>query len=273
MLDTTLDTITLQSIPLIKTNQFSQDAIGDEIDAVIVDVETTGLDIKKDKIIELGMVKVKFSPSTGQVTSISDPISMYEDPQDVISEKITKITGITNEMVANQVIDENVVNNYMANDPLIIAHNANFDRKFFDRRFPSLSNLRWACSLKGINWDEFESAKLRYLLIEHGYFYQAHRASIDCLATAFLLSLNKEYVKQLLSSEKDSYLIAAVGAPFAVKDKLSGNGYTFYGEDKTWKIEVYTEDEVKQQLEFLNKLYYSSVTLKEKVITSRQRFK
>jgi DNA polymerase-3 subunit epsilon len=98
--------------------------------AVLLDVETTGLDQKKDEIIELGMVKFDYLPD-GRIASLRDVFSSFNEPSDEpIPLEITALTGITNEMVAGQHIDEAAVSSFADDAVIVIAHNAGFDRKF-----------------------------------------------------------------------------------------------------------------------------------------------
>jgi DNA polymerase-3 subunit epsilon len=75
---------------------------------------------------------------------------------------------------------------------LITAHNASFDRRFLERRFPVFIAKPWACSMKQLPWaDEgLGSAKLDYLLSQLGFFFDDHRAMADCHALLHQLSLN-----------------------------------------------------------------------------------
>ena len=198
----------LERIPFTqKTAQWPQqlfEPVGDEVEMVILDTETTGLSATDDAIIELGMVKLMYSKSLNRITSIIEVISVYEDPQRPIPEQITRLTGITDEMVKNQRIDDEWVATWLGNKPLIVAHNAQFDRPFFEKRFPGLTDLYWACSIQGIKWSDlgFESRKLKYLLQDSGWFYEGHRASIDCLAVAWLLYTIPETLQQLLTTAR-----------------------------------------------------------------------
>jgi DNA polymerase III epsilon subunit-like protein len=65
---------------------------------IIVDLETTGLDAKKDEIIEVAMVKFRYSTS-GQVAGVVDTFQAFNQPSSPISREIIKLTGITDEMV------------------------------------------------------------------------------------------------------------------------------------------------------------------------------
>lgn len=104
---------------------------------VFLDIEATGLSFTEDKLIELGMVKFEYS-ADGRIFRILEEFSVYQDPNMPISEFITQLTGISNDMVKGHQIDEKSVADYLDNVDLIIAHNAQFDRAFFETTFPSI---------------------------------------------------------------------------------------------------------------------------------------
>jgi DNA polymerase-3 subunit epsilon len=66
---------------------------------IIVDLETTGLDIAKDEIIEVAMVKFH-SSNSGQVTGVTGTFQAFNEPSIPIPAIIIELTGITDEMVA-----------------------------------------------------------------------------------------------------------------------------------------------------------------------------
>jgi DNA polymerase-3 subunit epsilon len=94
-------------------------------DYIVLDLETTGLDPTYDEIIEIAAIKY----SNGE--KISEFTTMVK-PQNKINEYITKLTGITNEMVNNAPRIEKVLPDLMKflGDSVIVAHNANFDINF-----------------------------------------------------------------------------------------------------------------------------------------------
>ena len=99
---------------------------------ILLDFETTGLDTTKDEVIELGMVKFSYS-GRGEVTAVVDTFSSFNQPSKSIPSEVTALTGITNEMVSGQRIDPDAVSSFVSNSDFVIAHNANFDRKFAER--------------------------------------------------------------------------------------------------------------------------------------------
>lgn len=251
--------------------------VGDEVPLVLLDTETTGLSASTSHIIELGLVRVQVSPSTGQVTTVECVESHYQDPGYPIPEEITEITGITDADVKGHHIDPEMLEKWFAGDPIVVAHNASFDRAFMDRAFPQFSNnARWACSSKGVAWRKlgFEGTKLEYLLYKCGAFYEGHRASIDCLAMAWLFHCRPEAVKNLLAGEKRlEYAIKAIGSPFDVKDALKERGYRWDADRKYWHT-VVAESDLGVEQAFLAALYHRGDERADiKELTSRTRFK
>ncbi|MDN3562408.1 3'-5' exonuclease [Vreelandella neptunia] len=255
-------------------------AVGDERTFVVADVETTGLDTEADSIIELGLVRGEYSPSGARITSITDALSRFEDPGKPIPKEITQITGITDADVAGHRIDDEEIATWFEGDPLVIAHNARFDRPIMDRRFPFLAERGWACTASGIPWKTlgYEGRKLEYLLLKHGYFYGGHRAEVDCLATAWLMHINQEAFSQLLTSARQrTVVIRAFGAPFDVKDTLKARGYRWHsgdkGPNKGWWTEV-DANAIEEEQAFLNATYsQGSEHAHYEPQTARTRFK
>src|SRR4051794_41053189 len=89
---------------------------------ILLDTETTGLDHRKDEVIELGMVKFGYTPD-GRIIDVRDTFSAFNEPSEPIPAEITALTGITDEMVAGHRIDEAAVNAFVDDSVvLVIAH-------------------------------------------------------------------------------------------------------------------------------------------------------
>ena len=254
--------------------------VGDEETVVFLDTETTGLNQSNETIIELGLVKASFSPSKSRLTSIDAIFSEYEDPQKPIPPEVVKLTGITDQDVKGQKINRSKVKDLLDGTTLVIAHNAGFDRPFFEKRFTTFNDLRWACSLKGIDWMDlgFPSHRQEELLHAIGYFYDAHRASTDCLALAWFMHKRPDAFRNLLeNAEKKSVIVHAFGAPFDAKDTLKANGYRWddgtSGNSKHWWREV-PESDLDNEKAFLDDLYSSGSDLASySVKTAENRFR
>ena len=110
-----------------------------KLKGLFLDVETTGLSHEIDKIIEIALVPFEFSKD-GRIFNIHDGYSCLEDPQISLTEKIVALTSLTNKMLTGKSFDVDAIDRIVESADLIFAHNANFDRKFVEKRFPIFIN-------------------------------------------------------------------------------------------------------------------------------------
>ncbi len=105
---------------------------------IVFDIETTGLRAHKDKITEIGAVKI----INGKVV---DRFSEFVNPGVVIPQKIQKLTDITNEIVKDAPPFSVVLPKFLAfcGDGVLVAQNADFDMSFICR----------ACEVQNIEYD------------------------------------------------------------------------------------------------------------------------
>src|SRR5690606_38060662 len=139
---------------------------------VVVDTETTGLNPVQEEIIEIGAVAFRYADD-GSIGDICATFGALQQPSRPIPADITRITGITDEMVRGQTIPREKLDALIAEADIIIAHNAGFDRPFLERFSIAFANKPWACSVKEIDWTArgFEGTKLGYLIGQSGYFH------------------------------------------------------------------------------------------------------
>lgn len=170
---------------------------------VIVDTETTGLEPRNDEMIELGMVKVLIHRPTSTVVAITGVLSQFGDPGFELPEKITELTGLTNSILEGQMYDVNAITEFLKNDPTLIAHNAEFDKGFFEAAFPQQAKRRWVCSVKTPEWKSlgYPSRGLVSILETQGYSYAAHRATTDCAALINVFINEPTALEKLLAAE------------------------------------------------------------------------
>ena len=95
---------------------------------VVFDLETTGFSPIKDKIIEIGAVKVE----NGKIT---ERFSTFVNPKIPIPFRITQLTSITDQMVMDAPDIETVLPQFLEfiGDAVLVAHNASFDVGFIEQ--------------------------------------------------------------------------------------------------------------------------------------------
>ncbi len=113
---------------------------------VVIDFETTGLDPGwGDRATEIAIVVVR----DGRIV---DSYQSLMNPGRRIPAEVTQLTGITNDMVARAPPASKVMreaSRFVGSKP-VVAHNASFDRKFWDAELERLSlstTMPFACTM------------------------------------------------------------------------------------------------------------------------------
>ncbi|MBB3659912.1 DNA polymerase-3 subunit epsilon [Rhizobium sp. BK650] len=233
---------------------------------VVVDVETTGLDYRIDEIIEIGAIAFTFDPS-GRIGDVTGVYAGLQQPMKPIPADITRLTGITDEMVAGQLIDTASLRMLVDPADLVIAHKASFDRPFCEAFSPAFSRKAWACSASEIDWSTrgIEGTKLAYLLAQHGLFHEGHRALDDCFALLEVLAADwngtqlPAFAELYAASQRSLMRVFAEHSPFDMKERLRARGYRWTdgsdGQPKSWWIDV-TEEMLEDELKYLRSEIY-----------------
>ncbi|MEX1307518.1 MAG: PolC-type DNA polymerase III [Eubacteriales bacterium] len=155
---------------------------------VVADIETTGFSPVAERIIEIGAVKVKDG-------KLGETFSMFVDPGKPIPLEITRLTGISPDMVQGAPAQEAAIQAFkaFAGDACIEANNADFDMSFFrstGARYgvyftenPVLDTLGLSRCLLPNN----RNHKLSTVAKHFGIPLNHHRALNDATATAEIL--------------------------------------------------------------------------------------
>lgn len=240
------------------------DLDGHTTTALVVDVETTGLDPAKDVVIELAMRRFRYD-DRGIIVEIGRGWTWREDPGFPLSPEIISLTGLTDADLASQFIDDDIVHKIIGEADLIIAHNAGFDRPMLEKRLSDMPGRPWACSCEQIDWQAagFEGRKLGYLAMQAGWFFDGHRALNDVDAVIQLLQHEDTDGSSLLyelneNALADSHLIEAVGSAFDTKDVLRARGYRWNSEERVWWREVPDSQLLAEQAWLATEIYASA---------------
>ena len=145
-----------------------------QAECVVFDIETTGLSVQNCKITEIGAVKIK----NGEIL---DRFNTFVDPEIPIPADIVELTGITDEMVKGAPKYPEALKaffDFIGNDqsrelqPLLIAHNANFDIGFI-RHFAKEAGL------------PFQNPYLDTLALSRYINADLNKHTLDAIATAY----------------------------------------------------------------------------------------
>ena len=152
---------------------------------VVFDLETTGFSASKNRITEIGAVKI----INGKPADVANELI---NPKTDIPWSITKLTGITNDMVKDKKTIEDVLPRFLkfCGDATLVAHNASFDASFIAHnakilglKFENeiLDTLTFSRELL----PHLENHRLHTVAKELGInMHRAHRAKDDAIATA-----------------------------------------------------------------------------------------
>ena len=228
---------------------------------VVVDVETTVTNHASDSIIELALRRFRYDRD-GVIVAIDRPYFWLQDPGQPLSAEIVKLTGLTDSDLADQSIDEDAAVALLGSGTLCIAHNADFDRKFVERRLPAAAGLAWACSCKEIDWPGrgFDGRGLGWLLSQAGWFHEGHRASEDVDGVIALLGHSFPDGRTAISvlherAMQPSWIVRARGAAFEVKEVLRARGYRWDPMGRVWWREVADVDRMKEEFWLAGNIY------------------
>lgn len=251
---------------------------------VILDTETTGLNFRTDEVIEIGVIAFTFNDN-GDIGDVTAVYGGLQQPGNPLPPEITRLTGITDDMLTGQAIDIKRLKSLIEPGDLIIAHNAGFDRPFCEALSPVFTNKAWACSVSEIDWSArgFEGSKLGYLVGQSGYFHEGHRAVDDCFALLQVLgqagpgALGTPFAELHQASQSSRVRIYAENSPFDMKDHLKARGYRWSdGSDarpKSWWVEL-PEERLDEELHFLrSEIYRWDADPPVKYLTALDRFR
>lgn len=165
---------------------------------VCVDLETTGLNPKTDRIIEIGAVKVVDG-------SVADTFAAVVNPGRRLEERVASLTGLSDDELSGAPYIEAVLPKFMEflGDLPLLGHNIQFDFSFLKK---AAVNMGLKLERQGIDTLRIarvhlmalEKKKLEFLCDYYHIPHQAHRAYGDAYATHLLY---RKLVEEFYSPE------------------------------------------------------------------------
>lgn len=134
------------------------------LDYVVVDTETTGLNIKRDDIVQIGAVRI-----VGGKVLEGDSFERLVNPGRPIPKDSIRFHGVTDDMVAHAPGIDEILGEFLdyAGDAVLIGHNIAFDLSFMNRT------------------RKIENPALDTMLLSIGAFARRRDHTLDALADHF----------------------------------------------------------------------------------------
>ena len=221
---------------------------------IAIDLETTGLYPKNDRIIEIGAIKVVDG-------TIKEQFSTFINPQMTIPERIFELTGITTEMAKEGPVIAEVMPELLdfCEDYPLLGHNIMFDFSFLKHK---ATNMGLDFEREGIDTlaiarrtlDKLASRRLSALCAYYQITNkQSHRAADDALAAHLLYQrLQADFKTSVPELFKAMPLVHKVKkqGPITIKQKVYLNDLLKYHKIKIdVQIDSLTKNEASRLID------------------------
>jgi len=218
---------------------------------LIVDLETTGLNPKVDGVLEWGAILYSIPYQT-----VVHQCSMLFDEEENPQTHLNHIpAGIVSQMTRTEdILDAfgKMLTGMMYEADYVVAHNAKFDRQWFDTTGIVLANeqkqpLPWLCTMSDFVFPKQSRSRLSLvnLCLDHRIsVWSAHRALTDCqlIAALFDRMESPEVLQQMVveaaeRADRPKYLYRAM-VSFQERQKAKDAGFHWDKERKMWLCEL-----------------------------------
>jgi DNA polymerase III subunit epsilon len=219
---------------------------------LIIDTETSGLDPKRDWVIEIGAVLYSVTHRT-TLFQLSTLLNAQENAAELINRippaVLPEISTDTQQIFINTLQHLAQAANYA------VAHNAAFDEQWFDgSHLPVLTNndtqpLKWLCTLEDFTFPKQTrpGENLVSLVLNHGIGVSStHRALTDCQLIAALFDRMDDLEGMINKADRPKALYKAL-VSYDKKDLAKTAGFKWNAEKKIWTRRMATADTLKLQ--------------------------
>lgn len=225
---------------------------------IVIDVETTGLDPKTEKIIEVGAVLYSIEHRT-----VVSSFSMLSHADANAAEKINRIPADALREAPSLQCSINRIGDLIdiaecSGDVCFVAHRATFDRGFIEASAPKLAaRIPWVCSKFDIVWPMSKpGASCVEMALAHGVpVVSAHRALTDCMLIAKtceeVQAAGHDLAAMIAKALRPKVeVVADTPKPWDMpeaewtdlKGRLLASGFQFINERKAWVGRIAKDD-------------------------------
>ena len=208
---------------------------------LILDTETTGLKPEEGCFaIEVGAILYSV-PYRAPVQSLSFLLPTEENPAAHINGIEPGLTNLEQPWRTSLALFREMA----ATADVAVAHNAEFDRKWFGVGLLPELHLRWLCTIEDFAWGDLPGRSLRDLALAHGIAVmpEVHRALPDCQLLSAVLSKRDdlEELVELAMRPKATYRAVV---SFVDRDQAKSRGFRWNADLKHW-LKRLTDDEAE----------------------------
>jgi len=216
---------------------------------LIIDTETTGVDAAQDSVIEIGAVLYS-CPYQTTLFQISFLLCAQDNP----AEGINRIPPSALKCLPAELQQQSLqmLQSMAAQATYVVAHNADFDRQWFDDiRLPVLKNsyrhpLKWLCTMSDMTWPRQNrpGESLVNLALNHGIgIGSAHRALTDCQLIAELFNrITQDELASLVKQAVRPKAFFRANVSYDDRHLAKEAGFQWYGQEKMWARWIAKED-------------------------------
>jgi DNA polymerase III subunit epsilon len=208
------------------------------VNLLIIDTETTGLNPAHDRVIELGAILYSVTHRT-VLHQLSTLLVAPDNPAEHINRIPAQVLPSLSERLVDQTLA--VFEAMVQEASFAVAHNAAFDRQWFDgRHLPVLQKsgqpMQWLCTMEDFTfpWQTRPGDSLINLALAHGVgVSSAHRALTDCQLIAALYD-RMEDLPQMIEQALRPKVLARALVSYDDRQLAKDAGFRWNGETRTW---------------------------------------
>jgi len=211
----------------------------------IIDTETTGLDHKKDSILEVAAIYYNI-----QSKNVMQQLSTLFCAEKNDAEHVNKISKLALKNVNTHLNDCLILHmlQMLEHCDAIVAHNAEFDKSFLEL-IPlignNIKNKKWICTKNDFKWPipKLSSLSLINISLEMGVpVFSSHRALTDCQLLASCFSKLDDLESRFVDASKERKIYFA-RLSFEQRQLAKDNGFSWDSNKRAW-FKYLTDDEL-----------------------------
>lgn len=123
--------------------------------AMVLDIRSTGLVPKRDRIYELGYVVLEYDRLSGRGCRVAGRYRGIEDDSGMATAADLAAAGLSSTDMQGALFDGQRIVRDIEQVDLVVSHNFGRDRRLLEARFPEFSKKWFACSQLDVSWEAF----------------------------------------------------------------------------------------------------------------------